>query len=505
MRAALHCCEYDEQKLIFETEVSREETLELVVPDVCADIATVLDARGQLLFASKKAVGSAVAVSASVDVKVVCADGEGRTECISGVIPFDLSIPAEDVTENDAAVVRCRLAAVEARTLNPRRLLLRAELCLAVEVYSPETRRLCDAPVQDADPSLHVLQKTCACAPVRAVRDKSFTVSDEYTLSEEQGKNLKLLSTGTELFVDDVKGVGSKLIVKARAETNAVFLNVDGGALFSTRFTTAFTQIIEAEATGESFADTVHLQLRDAEFTCLPGREGAFAVSAQLYLTAQAVRRENCVRTYVADAYSNDFALRLSTERMRAEICPEQRELRFDMQEKLPQKTPLSALSYLAVSTVAAEAEGGAVTVRVRLSGTGTDADGQSTPVSMELYGKQELAADAGAHVRVVSAAAEAPAILGAAGEGAVMLSVVVSYSVTESVEFTAVTALAPNEEAEAPAAGPSLVVLCAQHEYDLWTLAKKYGSTGEAIIAANGGESGFSLARRPLLIPRAR
>ena len=54
-----------------------------------------------------------------------------------------------------------------------------------------------------------------------------------------------------------------------------------------------------------------------------------------------------------------------------------------DMQEKLPQKTPLSALSYLAVSTVAAEAEGGAVTVRVRLSGTGTDADGQSTPVSM--------------------------------------------------------------------------------------------------------------------------
>ena len=123
----------------------------------------------------------------------------------------------------------------------------------------------------------------------------------------------------------------------------------------------------------------------------------------------------------------------------------------------------------------------------------------------MELYGKQELAADAGAHVRVVSAAAEAPAILGAVGEGSVMLSVVVSCSVTESVEFTAVTALAQDEEAEAPAAGPSLVVLCAQHEYDLWTLAKKYGSTGEAIIAANGGESGFSLARRPLLIPRAR
>ena len=175
---------------------------------------------------------------------------------------------------------------------------------------------------------------------MRAVRDKSFTVSDEYTLSEELGKNLKLLSTGTDLCVDEVKGVGSKLIVKARAETNAVFLNVDGGALFSTRFTTAFTQIIEAEATGESFADTVHLQLRDAEFTCLPGREGAFAVSAQLYLTAQAVRRENCVRTYVADAYSNDFALRLSTERMRAEICPEQRELRFDMTRSVSVSKP---------------------------------------------------------------------------------------------------------------------------------------------------------------------
>ena len=503
MRAALHCCEYDEQKLIFETEINREETLELVVPDVCADVSAVLDTRGQLLLASKKAGDGMVLVSASVDVRVICATEDGRTECVSGVIPFDLNIPAEGVTENASPLVRCRLRCVEARPLNPRRLLLRAEADFCIEVFAAEKISLCDKAAAE-ERKLHLLQKSYESCPVRSLRDKSFSITDEYTLSAEWGRNLKLLSTGTELRVIDVKGVGSKLIIKAQADTTAVFCNVDDGKLFSTRFSTAFSQIIEVEADGEDFDDTVFLQLRDAEFTCLPGRENGFAVSVQLYVTAQAVRRQSCRRTYVADAYSNACPLRVGTAQIRASLQPERRELRFDMQEKLPQKTPLSEIGYLALTTVSAEGETGAVTVRARLSGTGTDADGMPAPVSMELYARQEVEARPGARLTVLTVLADAPAVLGAAGEASVMLSVTVVYSLSESMEITAVTSLEAGEEMLASAHGPSLVVLCSQREYDLWALAKKYGSTMEAIRAANGGSESFSVSQRPLLIPRS-
>ena len=505
MRAALHCCEYDEQKLIFETEITREETLELVVPDVCADIAAVLDARGQLLLASKKAGEGSVSLAASVDVRAICAGDDGKKTCVAGSVPFELSIPAEGVTENDAVLVRCRLRSVEARALNPRRLLLRAEADFRVEVYAAQKVSLCDRPAADADESLHLLQKTCACCPVRSLRDKSFTVGDEYTVSVDHGRNLKLLSTATDLSVADVKGVGTKLIVKAQADTTAVFLNVDDESLFSVRFTTPFSQIVEVDAPGDDFDDTVVLQLRDAEFTCLPGRETGFAVSAQLYVTAQAVRRQNCSRTYVADAYSNACALKLTTAQIKTARKPETRELRFDLQEKLPQKTPLAEIGYLAVTTVTAEAEAGAVTVRARLSGAGTDADGSPASVSLELYGRQELDVKPGAKLTVLTALAEAPAVLGAAGEAAVMLGVVVTYSLSESAEISAVTALEADESAPAAEKGPSLVVLCSRREYDLWSLAKKYGSTTDAIRAANGGDEGFSVSNRPLLIPRVR
>lgn len=506
MRAALHCCEYDEQKLIFEAEVNREETLELIVPDVCADISAVLDARGQFLLASKKAGTNQITVAASVDVKAICTAEDGRPQCVSGVVPFDQTIPAEGVTEDSSLIVRCRLCGVEARLLNPRKLLLRCEAVLCIEAYDSEKTSLCDGAAAGADESIHLLQKTCACCPVRAVRDKSFTVSDEYRVSEEKGQDFRLLSTGTELNVADVKGVGNKLVVKAQADTTAVFLNVTDGGLFSSRFTTAFSQIIEVDARGEEFDDTVFLQLRDAEFTCIPGREDGFAVSAQLYVTAQAVRREKCQRTYVADAYSNAFPLKVGTAAVKTAGCPERRELRFDMQEKLPQKTPLSEIAYVAVSTVSAEASGGSVTVRARLSGTGKDADGQPAAVLLELYGKQDVELRPGARLNVLAAAAEAPSVLGAAGEASVMLSVIVSCSVSESGEITAVTSLEADEETACAAQPrPSLVVLCAARDSDLWTLAKKYGSTTDAIRAANGGESDFSVSRRPLLIPRAR
>jgi len=505
MRAALHCCEYDELKLLFETEVTKEETLELVVPDVCADVASVLDVRGQLLVSSQKAKTNEIAVSASVDVKVICVAEGGAIQCISGVIPFEQSIAAEGVTENTGILVRCCLRSVEGRTLNPRKLLLRAELVIYAAAYGQQRTSYSDALAEGSDRSVHLLQKEFDCCAVRSVRDKSFTVSDEYRLPEDKGRDLKLLSTVTAVNAVDVKGVGTKLIIKANADTSAIFLNSADGSLFDATFSTEFSQIVEADAAGEDVDDTAFLQLKDAEFTCIPGRDGGFAVSAQLYLTAETIRREKRRQVYVADAYSNCKKLTVDTAQIKAPACPAMRELHFDLRERLPQKTPLSEIAYVAVSSVCAEANGNTVTVRSRLGGAGTDADGTPASVSMELYGKQDADMKAGAKLTVLSVSAEKPQVIGAAGEAELALSVCVVCSATSTSDITAVTSLTFDDDAPALEQGPSLIVLCSARDADLWALAKKYGSTTDAIRAANGGDTGFDADRRPLLIPRER
>lgn len=505
MRAALHCCEYDELKLLFETEVSKEETLELVVPDVCADVASVLDVRGQLLLSSQKAKTNEITMSASVDVKVICVSEDGTVQCVTGVVPFEQSIAAEGVSENDCVIARCCLSNVEARTLNPRKLLLRAEVSIYAAAYGQQKASFCDGLAAGADSSIHLLQKEFDCCVVRSVRDKSFTVSDEYRLPADRGKELKLLSTVTAVNNVDVKGVGTKLIIKARADTTAVFLNTADGNLFDAAFSTEFSQIVEADAAGEDVDDTAFLQIKDAEFTCIPGREEGFAVSAQLYLTAQTIRREKRRQTYIADAYSNSQKLMVETERLKAPSCPSQRELHFELREKLPQKTPLSEISYVAVSTVYAEANVDSVTIRARLGGAGKDADGMPASVSMELYGKQDIDTHPGAKLTVLSVSSSAPSVIGASGEAELALSVTVVCAVASGREITAVMGITCDESAPALERGPSLIVLCSEREADLWSLAKKYRSTTDAIRAANGGEAVFDPAHRPLLIPRAR
>lgn len=505
MRAALHCCEYNELKLLFETEVTKEETLELVVPDVCADVSSVLDVRGQLLVSSQKAKTNEIAVSASVDVKVICVAEGGTIQCISGVIPFEQSIAAEGVTENTGILIRCCIKSVEGRTLNPRKLLLRAEIVICAEAYGQQMASYSDGLAEGSDSSVHLLQKEFDCCAVRSVRDKSFAVSDEYRLPEDKGRDLKLLSTVTAVNAADVKSVGTKLIIKASADTSAIFLNNADGSLFDAKFSTEFSQIVEADAAGEDVDDTAFLQLKDAEFTCIPGREEGFAVSAQLYLTAQTIRREKRRQAYVADAYSNSKKLTVETAQIKASSCPTRQELHFELREKLPQKTPLSEIAYVTASSVCAEANGSTVTVRARLGGAGQDADGIPASVSMELYGKQDADIKAGAKLTVLSVSAAQPMVIGAAGEAELALSVCVICSATSTSDITAVTGLMFDDDAPALEQGPSLIVLCSAREADLWALAKKYGSTTEAIRAANGGDTGFDVGHRPLLIPRER
>ena len=507
MRVALHRVESDCLKPIYDNEISKEETLELVVPDVSADIGKILDVRGQLLLSSQKAKADEIHISASVEVTVIyAADESGKVQYLMTNIPFDMTIPVVGADENSKIVTRCELCNLDARMLNPRKLLLRANASISVSCFVPDKFVLWDNLSEGENVPLYILQKEVEHTLFVGIREKSFVVSDEYRLPDNKEQNAKMLSAATEICVEDAKAVGNKVVIKAVANTTAVFLNENDGSLFDSMFSSQFSQIIEVDTYGDNIENIVGVQLKDAEFTMLAGRENGFICSAQFHMVAQSVSKEKKISVYVADAYSNEYKLTTEAVDVKLMKCLPEKSLALNMRCKIQARTQLNEIMYAAISEIFTEVDGNEISCQVNVGGVGQCENGELEPIELKLSEEVNVELCKNQRLNILSVCCENPMIIGMAHNAEFSVDVTITYNIREYSEICAVCSLEVCEDCTTKYEHrPSLVVLCSERESDIWSMAKKYGSTMEMIENANKCGEEFSIMRRPLLIPRAK
>ena len=507
MRAALHRVESDCLKPIYDNLISKEETLELVVPDVSADIGKILDVRGQFLLASQKAKTDEIHIGGTVEVSVIyTAEDSGRVQYLMTSIPFDMAVPVTGADDNSKLVSRWELCCMEARMLNPRKLLLKACVSGHIVVYAPDKFALWDNLSEGEKAPVYILKKEAAHTLVVGVREKSFVVSDEYKLPADRDQNSKMISASTEVCMEDAKSVGNKIVIKAVAKTAAVFLCETDGSLFDCMFTTQFSQIIEVDSFGDNIMSAVNIQLRDAEFTVGSGRDTGPVYTASLHMNAQAVCRDNRVSTYIADAYSNEFKINMETADIKLMKNMPQNPLMLSAKCRMKPIENLAEIMYLCVSELCTEAEGNEIRVTVKLGGVGRCENGELEPLDMKLTADEKIELMRNQRLAIVSVCCDKPMMSGTAQNADISVGIELMYCVIEHSDICAVDSIEVCEDCPIRACDrPSLIVLCSDKESDLWCLAKKYGSTVDMIERANSFGDGFTAGCRPLLIPRAR
>ncbi len=508
MRAALHHVESDCLKAIYDNTISKEETLELVIPDYCADVGTILDVRGQYLLSSQKARQNELQISATLEATLVYgAEETGEIQYHMVTIPFELTLPVPGADENSKVVGRYELCGVDVRLLNPRKLLFRANISAHLQVFVQGQFMLSDNLSEGCTLPVHIQRKKLEHSLILGVREKSFMISDEYRLPPGQEQNAKMLSAATEICVQDVKSVGNKVVVKALAQTRAVFLNEEDSSLFSCLFATQFSQIIEVDTYGENMTNIVSILLRNAEFTVSSEKENGFLCAATLQLLAQVVTAEAKTACYIADAYSNCYPLEVETTDLKLERLLPECSLMLNLRGRLQARLTPSELMYVELSEVCTTVEGNKLAVTLDVGGIGRTEGGELVALSVKLTAEERINLAANQSLRICAVCCERPAIVGAPQNAEVCVDLELIYRITEHMEISAISALELNNEDEAkrPENRPTLVVLCAPQETDVWSLAKRYGSTVEMIEKANTKGDEFHVNNRPLLIPRSK
>ncbi|MDR0952038.1 MAG: LysM peptidoglycan-binding domain-containing protein [Oscillospiraceae bacterium] len=485
-------------KLIYDDRLSMEESVEAVIPDAYADATQILDVRGTSLFLGKRVMPDSVAVSAAVEADVIFAtEDSDAPKCVSVRLPFEFSSIAKGVGEGSEMTVLLELPKLEAKLLNPRKALIRAETAANVKAYENQVFTLWDAADSEDESGVYTLRGELEFALTTALGEKNFTVSDEYLLPTELG-GAQLVSAVTRLAVDEVKAVGARLVFKATAHSDVLFMTHEG-APASSHFETQFSQIIEVGTEAEEAQVDIILSIAGTDFVLLLDANRS-VLAANIKVFAQAVLTEKKHASYVADAYSNDYKLELKKERLglSSETVSGKQRLRLSGELNGANAEEIVCFN---CGSVSAHIDGGHIVFSARGSGLGKTDEGCVIPLSAKLTGEENFELEANETLRVRNICC------GGARRGERdRIEVDITYEIIICAEEPEEVVSGIETDTDAPISRdsrPSLTVLCSEKQASLWDIAKKYGSSIKAIEEANSLCGEFDERVRPLLVPK--
>lgn len=499
MEVALKKEKYNRFEPVWHDVKDGEFAADCVVPDTMPDVRDLLNAEGILLLRGKVTEAGYVTLTASIQgMAVYIPENEDVPRSLSVTVPVDIRLDAPQIQEDCRTVCRIRIRSLDAKMVNSRKINVRADVVAEVWCYGENVLELPYGLERD-EVCAHILMGTASVVQVSDVREKAFVITDQYSLPAGLFSAGGIVSQRAEVYTEDAKFVSGKVVFRGHVFTDLLLAGPEPGQLIPARYETEFSQIMEADVTGEDAVPEVMLQLTGVYFD-LPGHDNSSGkIAAEIHMAAQCVCRKKQDVHYMEDLYSNKKCLISES----GEILCDREMQQVTMRQTVTGRTELAGegevvCTSASVSSVTTEEETVKTAVTVRLVVRQSNGEYVSVRCRLGAEFTTELSPD----TKLENVTVRVTDVFCSASAGAADVRVVLQMDGCRVMRkvLTCVQNVFEDENAEDKGGEPSITLVRAGKETDMWSLAKQYRSSPEAIEAANeGNNSGL------LLIPKSR
>lgn len=476
---------------------THEETTEVIVPDAMPDVGSILMSDGIALLRGKEAQQDKLLISGVCELHILYMPEEGGSlRRLDLELPFEAACEYPGLTELARTAVSVSLMGAEARLLNSRKLLLRAEVLLSGCGYLPRQLRW-NVNCAGGE-ALEVHRESRRICPITEVTEKTFSAGERFALPGGKLPVERILNTRVALQPEESSTVGAKLILRGSLTAELCYLSGDG-QLTSADFRTPYSVILELEEerAGE-LAETelcftgLHVDVPE------PG-----SISVEVGAVAQAVLRSPLQISWISDAYSTRWALEGSYETVELDTDVQQSHYEDSLRMELEGLKAVRNVADTALSLSRPRQEGDRYKVTVTARALCSDDSGAVTVLS----GKADAACPVSASGRLPRVKTGTVYSSAAGGRGELRIPVSFQTPGGKKGRLTLLTQARLDPEQPASEAGmPSVSLLRLEEGDSLWALGKRRAVNQQLLRQVNGlGPEEHPAAGQLLLILRQR
>jgi len=478
---------------------TQEESQELRITEDMPDIGSVLCAWGQPLIRGKQWRDGCMEVSGGITAFVLYAPEDGsHPRSIQTWMPFQMRWDLPETEHDGTIYARCHVNSVNARSASARKLIVRADISVLAEATVEEHATVCVPGNVPEDVQL-LRQRYPVCIPTEA-GEKAFTLEQNLTIPTGGPKIDKIVRYQVQPELIEEKVMSDKIVFRGTALLHVLYQTREG-ELHSHDFEVPFSQYAqleqEHEQNAQGWAGCVLTGLElDKEF------DNPDALQLKAGLLCQYRIFDRPVIEVVEDAYSTVREISPVTEELLLPVMLDRNteHINPELSIDVPGTRLVDIACYPGELQLRSEEDGALLQMQCLMQSLIYNADGVLQSVASRWSDTRNIPADGNTVMQADWMTVGKPqgSISGSGGvvRGEMALETV-SYS---SSGIRQVTGVDLGQQRDSEEERPSLI-LQKMGTGRLWDLAKRCGSTMEAIRAANALE-GEPDSQQMLIIP---
>ena len=486
------------------TTLEQEETAECIVPDACPDIWQVLDSQGRMLLQRREPQEGRGEFSGLIRVNILyLPEGEGAVQTMEVTLPFAASPDLPQVTRRCILRAEPRLLWVDVHLLNPRKVLVRANWEIQVEVWHPHALSLACYGEEGEQYALRQKPGEYRSLVTVGVQEKSFSYADGLTLPAGCPVPQSILSVRADCTCTEARVIGTKLVFKGEARLR-LLLRGEDERVFPADFRLPYSQLMDA---GEDSEDArCHMALYFSDVKCTLDPEDPRMLQAELDIQAQARLEKEVQVPILSDLYSTAWGVQTQREeiplRSMAGASEDQISLRQVVETAETVVEILNVQASLGRCDQRREGEDWVMTQEVRWS---VLVRGEEGPLCLDGMTRAEhrLPGLGGKEITCRWELLRDPAAAQTPGGVEVSGLLSVAWTAMENGTIPVISRVTLGEKREKTGESPSVIIRAVRTGETLWDVAKACLSTEGEIMEATGLTSGEVWPGQMLLIPR--
>ena len=467
---------------------------DIVVPDTKEDILRIVYTNAKYKIRSKDVESGKLIIRGELEVNSAYVPETGaKIELLRTDIPFECEFENDNIESGCASVCDIKLLTLESRILNPRKIMISAQLLVCGKCYRIEDFTWYEKPMENVS-KVFFKNDSVDARLISVVSEKTFSLEDDFEVSGLKD-DAQIITADTEFFADSSDAVGSKLIVKGHTEISVLYVN--DGKIEKAEKTIGFSQIFELTERDVVPEFTVSVLPTGDFFEISDGR-----ISYEIHAVMQIVCSDTRKISYLSDAYACRAEMQLTTDSQNICINQQSAECREKIQLTFTSESDIAAIENVSVKYGNLKLSEDEISVPVYADIIYTSIDGQLRSGRTHSSVKLSTAEGNGGYDAVnVDISGVRASINGK--EINMSADAVANLSWYENKQVRMITAASVEEISEAEPM-PS-IYMCRAADNDLWSLAKRYKSDAAMISELNDLDESSSFSDILLLIPRIK
>lgn len=293
---------------VYESPAEQPLDADISLPDYCPEIQRILKCTVTPGITGVQNSSGRVTADVNAVVRILYAGENGKISGYEQSYPVQKFIESPKITSDSAVSVTAKTDYVNCRAVNPRRIDIRAMLGFVFKAVKKRNEEiLCSS----SGAGIQTQMNEVNFASLTGVCERAFNIGEVIEIPNEKNPGLQIMNVSACAVSTETKIINNKALIKGECTVKIYYISEENGAVDSVEHSMPISQIAELDGINENSLSTLKLNVCSCEAALKADSSGEMRlIDLNARLTAYIAAFEETPVTLICDAYSTDYEVR---------------------------------------------------------------------------------------------------------------------------------------------------------------------------------------------------